>query len=159
MSDGPYLFDVSLVALAHAGSPVSGPALQYVRQAIAGDIDAVVPHPVLVGAQHTLHTVYRFSNADASRLMTQLRDARRIHWHTAVPEGRLREGLTLAGAENIDGWDGYYGAVARSEGVETILTLDDDFERIDDVSCEVILTQAEFENLNTFVDRISPTDA
>lgn len=69
MSDGPYLFDVSLVALAHAGTPVSDPALDYVRRAVAGDVDAVVPHPVLVGAHHTLRNVYRFSNAEASRLL------------------------------------------------------------------------------------------
>ena len=58
MSGGPYLFDVSLIALAHAGTPVSEPALQYVRQAVEGQIDAVVPHAALIGAQHTLRNVY-----------------------------------------------------------------------------------------------------
>lgn len=154
MSDGPYLFDVSLVALAHAGTPVSDPALDYVRRAVAGDVDAVVPHPVLVGAHHTLRNVYHFSNAEASRLLAGFRDASRIHWHGSFPEDLLRDGFDLAGAENVDGWDGYYGAVARSEGVETILTLDDDFERIDGVACEVILDSSQFETLNEYVERL-----
>lgn len=154
MSDGPYLFDVSLVALAHAGSPVSEPALQYVRRAVEGEIDAVVPHAALIGAQHTLRNVYRFSNAEASRLVARFRDARRVHWYEEIPERLLRDGLALAATENVDGWDGYYGAVAHSEGVETILTLDDDFERVDGVGCEVVLDAEQFETLNDYVERL-----
>lgn len=154
MSDGPYLFDVSLIALAHAGTPVSDPALEYVRRAVTGDIDAVVPHPALVGAQHTLRNVYRFSNDEASRLMARFRDARRIHWYEGIPEDLLRDGLDLAATENIDGWDGYYGAIARSEGVETVLTLDYDFECIDGVTCEVLLDAEQFQVLTEYIDRL-----
>ena len=154
MSAGPYLFDVSLIALAHAGTPVSEPALQYVRQAVEGQIDAVVPHAALIGAQHTLRNVYRFSNAEAARLMTQFRDARRIHWCEDMPERLLREGLDLAGSENIDGWDGYYGAAAQREGVETILTLDDDFERVTDVTCEVLLDTEQFQTLTDYIESL-----
>jgi predicted nucleic acid-binding protein len=152
MSAGPYLFDVSLIALAHAGTPVSEPALQYVRQAVEGQIDAVVPHAALIGAQHTLRNVYRFSNAEAARLMTQFRDARRIHWYEDMPERLLRESLELAGSENIDGWDGYYWAAAQREGVETILTLDDDFERVTDVTCEVLLDTEQFQTLTDYIE-------
>jgi predicted nucleic acid-binding protein len=154
MSDGPYLFDVSLIALAHAGTPVSEPALRYVRQAVEGEIDVVVPHPALIGVQHILRRVYRFSNTEAARLMTQFRDARRIYWYEDIPESLLRDGLTLAGTANINGWDGYYATVARSEGVETILTLDDDFERVDGVTCEVVLDTEQFETLNEYIDRL-----
>jgi predicted nucleic acid-binding protein len=154
MSEGPYLFDVSLIALAHAGTPVSEPALQYVRQAVEGQIDAVVPHAALIGAQHTLRNVYRFSNAEAARLMTQFRDARRIHWYEDMPERLLRESLDLAGIKNIDGWDGYYGAAAQREGVETILTLDDDFERVTDVTCEVLLDTEQFQTLTDYIESL-----
>lgn len=154
MSEGPYLFDVSLIALAHAGTPVSDPALRYVRQAVTGEIDAVAPHPALVGTQHILRHVYRFSNAEAARLMTQFRDARQIHWHEEIPESLLRDSLMLAGETNIDGWDGYYVAVARSEGVETILTLDDDFEDVDGVACEVILNPEQFETLTEYIGQL-----
>lgn len=154
MSDGPYLFDVSLIALAHAGTPVSDPALRYVRQAVNGEIDAVVAHPALIGTHHTLRNVYRFSNAEASRLMAQFRDARRIHWYEGIPDEILHESLDLAGAENIDGWDGYYGVVAQTEGVETILTLDADFERVGGVTCDVILDTKQFETLTAYIDRL-----
>ena len=150
----PYLFDVSLIALAHAGTPVSEPALQYVRQAVEGQIDAVVPHAALIGAQHTLRNVYRFSNVEAARLMTQFRDARRIHWYEDMPERLLRESLDLAGIKNIDGWDGYYWAAAQREGVETILTLDDDFERVTDVTCEVLLDTEQFQTLTDYIESL-----
>lgn len=151
MSDGPYLFDVGVVALAHAGTPVSEPALTHVRDAISGSIDAVVPYAALVGAHHVLTSFYGFSSERASQLMTNLMDATRIHWYDGLSERVVRSGFDIAKDLNVDGWDGYYAQVALEEGVETILTLDDDFERVEGVETEVILTPAEFARLNEFL--------
>ena len=153
MSDagGPYLFDVGVTALAHAGTPVSGPALDCVRRAIAGEIDAVVPHASIVGAHHVLVTVYGFSNDEGSRVLTRFMDANRVQWYDGMRDETVRGGLDLAAGANIDGWDGYYAQVAREEGVGTILTLDDDFERIDGVATEVVLSSAEFARLNEYL--------
>lgn len=153
MSDGPYLFDVGVTALAHAGTPVSETPLSYVRRAIAGEIDAVVPYASLVGAHHILASVYGFSNAEASGLMRRFMDANRVRWCDDIGESTVRGGFELAGEENIEGWDGYYARVAEQEGVETILTLDDDFRRIDDVSTEVVLSSTEFAELNDYLER------
>lgn len=152
MTDGPYLFDVGVTALAHAGTPVSETALSYVRSAVAGDIEAIVPYASLVGAHHVLTSVYGFANDDASAILDRFMDAKRIHWHAEMPEGTVRDGFERAGAANIDAWDGYYAQVASEEGAETILTLDDDFERLSDVSAEVILSEEEFATLNSFLE-------
>ncbi|WP_128476696.1 type II toxin-antitoxin system VapC family toxin [Halorussus pelagicus] len=152
MSEGPYLFDVGVTALAHAGTPVSDTPLSYVKRAIAGEIDAVVPYPSLVGAHHVLTSVYGFSNEDASGLMQRFMDAKRVHWHDETREETVRTGFERASENNVEGWDGYYAQVAVEEGVETILTIDDDFRRIDGVSTEVVLSRAEFETLNEYLD-------
>lgn len=152
MSDDPYLFDVGVTALAHAGTPVSDTALSYVRGAISGDIDAVVPYPSLVGAHHILVSVYGFSNEEASAVMQRFMDANRVHWYDEIAESTVRAGFECASESNIDGWDGYYSQVALEEGVETILTIDDDFQRVDGVSTEVVLSQSEFDELNEYLD-------
>lgn len=151
MSEGPYLFDVGVVALAHAGTPVSESALSYLRDAITGTIDGVVPYAALVGAHHVLTSFYGYSNERASQLMQNLMDAKRIHWYDEMPERVVRSGFSLAGEANIDGWDGFYAQVARSEGVETILTLDGDFETVDGVETEVVLSPEEFATLNEYL--------
>ena len=137
MSDGPYLFDVGVVALAHSDAPVRDTPLSYVKRAIAGEIDAVVPYASVVGAHNALTTYYGLSNAPASRLMENFLDAGEIHWYDGMSERLLRDGFDLAREQNVGGWDGYYGQVALSEGVETILTIDDDFEGLDGVEAEV----------------------
>ncbi|QLH78549.1 hypothetical protein HZS55_15175 [Halosimplex rubrum] len=152
MSEGPYLFDVGVVALAHAGTPVSEVPLSYLREAIRGEIEAVLPYPALVGAHHILVSYYGFSGDDASRMMRNLADAKRIDWYDRVPERVVRSGFDLAADLGIDGWDGYYAQVALDEGVETILTLDDDFEAADGVESEVILSPAEFATLNDHLE-------
>lgn len=154
MSDatGPYLFDVGVIALAHTDAPVRDVALSYVRDAIAGEIDAVVPYPALFGAHTVLTAYYGYSNRDASRLLENFMDAKRIHWYDGMAEDAVRDGLSLAGEANVGGWDGYYAEVAIEEGVNTVLTLDDDFERFDAFTTEVILSPDEFAELNTFLN-------
>ena len=153
MSDagGPYLFDVGVIALAHVETPVSTTPLSYVRQAIRGDIHAVVPYSALFGAHVVLSSYYGLSNAKASRVLENFMDAKRIHWRESMPETVVRGGLDKASEFNIDGWDGYFAQVAVEEGVKTILTLDDDFTRMEGVSTDVVLTPDEFETLNEFL--------
>jgi predicted nucleic acid-binding protein len=154
MSDAgdPYLFDVGVIALAHTDTPVRDAALSYVRDAITGDIDAVVPYPALFGAHTVLTTYYGHSNADASRLLQNFMDAKRIRWCDQLSAAVVRDGLSQASDANVDGWDGYYAQVAIAEGVNTVLTLDDDFERFDAFETEVVLSPDEFTELNEFLE-------
>ncbi|SNR72232.1 Predicted nucleic acid-binding protein, contains PIN domain [Halorubrum ezzemoulense] len=153
MSDtgGPYLFDVGVIALAHSSAPVRDAALSYVREGIAGEIDAVVPYPALFGAHTVLTTYYGYSNGDASRLLENFMDASRIHWYDQMSQDVVRGAFSRAGEANVGGWDGYYAQVAINEGVGTVLTIDDDFERFDAFETEVILSPDEFAELNSFL--------
>lgn len=153
MSDGggPYLFDVGVIALAHTETPVRERALSYVRDAIGGEIEAVVPYAALFGAHTVLTTYYGLSNGDASRLLGNFMDASRIHWYDGMPERVVRNGFSLASDANVGGWDGYYAQVAIDEGVNTVVTIDDDFERFDAFETEIILSADEFRELNRFL--------
>jgi len=153
MSDAtePYLFDVGVIALAHTAAPVRDAALSYVQAAIAGDINAVVPYPALFGAHTVLTTYYGRSNADASRLLQNFMDAKRIHWYDRMPEDVVRDGFSQASEVNVGGWDGYYAQVAIDEGVNTVLTIDNDFQQFDSFETEIILSPAEFTELNRYL--------
>ena len=153
MSDagGPYLFDVGVIALAHSTAPVRDAALSYVQDAIAGTIDAIVPYPALIGAHTVLTTYYGHSNADASRLLQNFMDAKRIHWYDEMTRAVVRGAFSQASETNVDGWDGYYAQVAIDEGANTVLTIDDDFERFEAFDTEVILSPDEFSELNRFL--------
>lgn len=150
---GPYLFDVGVIALAHTTAPVRDAALSYVREAITGEIDAVVPYSALLGAHTVLTTYYGYSNTDAARLLENFMDAKRIHWYDRIPADIVRGGLSQASGANVDGWDGYYAQVAIEQGVNTVLTLDDDFERFEAFTTDVILSPDEFAELNRFLEK------
>ncbi|WP_254840987.1 type II toxin-antitoxin system VapC family toxin [Natronomonas marina] len=153
MSDagGPYLLDVGVIALAHSTAPVRDPALTLIREAIAGEIDAVVPYPALFGAHHVLTGPFGCSSSGASRRLQNLMDAKRIRWYDRMPEDVVRGGLSQSSDANVDGWDGYYAQVAIDEGVNTVLTIDDDFERFDAFDTEAVLSPDEFAELNRFL--------
>ncbi|QSG12678.1 PIN domain containing protein [Halapricum desulfuricans] len=149
---GPYLFDVGVIALAHTETSVRDAALSYVRDAIAGEIDAVVPYPALFGAHTVLTTYYGHSGQNASRLLQNFMDAQRIRWYDGLAPDTVRGGFSQASDANVDGWDGYYAQVAIEEGVETVVTIDDDFERFDEFETEIVLSPEEFDRLNEFIN-------
>lgn len=153
--DEPVLFDVGVIALAHAETPVSEPALEYVREAIHGDLDAIVPYAAVIGAHHVLRGVYRVPRETVTDLLSNFLDARRIHWHGTLSESEVRSALAIAGENNIDGWDGYYAIVSREAGASTVLTLDTDLDRPDGIEAEVILSRSEFTELDRFIDELS----
>jgi len=150
--DGPYLFDVGVIALAHTDAPVRDAALSYVRDAITGEIDAIVPYTAVFGAHAVLSTYYGRSNAEASRLLENFMSANRIRWYDRLPETLVNDSLENARAVNIGSWDGYYAQVAIDEGVNTLVTIDDDFETFEEFDTDVILSSAEFQELNAFLE-------
>ena len=135
----------------HTAAPVRDAALSYVRDAIAGEIDAVVPYSALFGAHTVLTTYYGRSNEDAARLLQNFMVAKRIHWYDGISQGVVRNGFSRASDTNVGGWDGYYAQIATIEGVNTVLTIDHDFERFDAFDTEIILSPDEFSELNRFL--------
>ena len=152
-SDGPYLLDAGVVALAHTDAPVRNAVLDRLKAGIAGEIEAVVPYPAVIGAHHVLTAYYGRSNGAASRLLRNFPDAGRTHWYDGVPRGVVRDGLSLAGDADVGGWDGCYAAVATAEDVNTVATIDDDFERFDAFDTEVILSPEQYRELNAYLGR------
>ena len=145
------VFDVGVVALAHSGTPMSGTALGYVREAIRGEIEAVVPYQAVFGAHHVLHRNYEFSRTEATYVLSNFLDAGRIHWYAGPDETDTREGLAIAGEHNIEGWDGYYAHVAQATSATTVVGLDDDFERVEGLDVEIPLTDQERADLHEYL--------
>lgn len=151
------LLDVGVIALAHTNPETPGHevALDYVRQAIRDDERTVVPYPAVIGAHHILRDIYRMPRAEASHRLSGFVGAKRPRWYGTITASEVDGALTIAGEHNIDAWDGYYAHVVRETGARTVLTLDDDFERVDGLSAEVILSADEFGKLSAYLDDTS----
>jgi predicted nucleic acid-binding protein len=143
-----YMFDVGVIALSHADTPVSDEPLRRVRQSIRGEIDAVVPYTAVVGAHHIMTEVYNIPAKEASALLTNFTDSRRIDWYASTTPAV--EGLKTAARHGIEGWDGYYVEVARQAGADRILMTDDDFRKTD-LDVEILLSDEEFTELNEYI--------
>jgi len=78
-------------------------------------------------------------------------EAKRTYWYGGMSENAVRGGFSDASDASIGGWDGYYTQVAIDTGVNTVLTIDTDFEQFDAFNTEVILSPAGFAELNRFL--------
>lgn len=154
MSDA--LLDVGVIALAHTkpDTPGQETALDSVRRAIRGERSTVIPYPAVIGAHYILREAYRMPRPVASYRLAGLLDAGQPDWYDSAGAEETRAALALAADHNIDGWDGYYAHVARETGATTVLTLDDDFDRVDGLAAEVLLTDEEFERLDAFIEEL-----
>jgi predicted nucleic acid-binding protein len=150
--DGPVLFEVGVIALSHSGTPMSDTALEYVRQAVHGDLDAVVPYAAVYGAHHILYAVYNFTVHEATHVLTNFLSAEEIHWYAGPNALESRTGLDVASEHNIDGWDGYYATAAREAGIETVITVDTDFNRIDGLNAVIPLSKEERNQFTTYFE-------
>ena len=146
----PVLFEVGAIALSHSSAPMNDTALEYVRQAVHGDLDAVVPYAAVYGAHHILCNVYNFAVDEATHVLTNFLDAQEIQWYGGPNAPETRTGLKVADEHNIDGWDGYYATVARETDVKTVLTVDTDFARIDGLDTVIPLSEEERDQFSTF---------
>lgn len=146
-----YVFDVGVLALSHADTPVSEPAFKYIKEAIRGEIVGVVPNAALIGAHHVLRNNYHIKRSVASDLLRNLQTATEINFYDSLKSNVVTAALQNAGRENIEGWDAYYAEVTKKTGADKILTLDDDFDRVG-VEFEVILDEKEFEILLEFME-------
>ena len=72
------LFEVRAIALSHSNAPVNDTALVYARQAVHGDLDAVVPYAAVYDAHHILCNGYSFAVNEATHVLTNLLDALEI---------------------------------------------------------------------------------
>ncbi len=68
-----------------------------------------------------------------------------------MPEAIVHGGFARARTANTGGWNGYYARVAIAEGENTVLTVDDDFERFDAFATEVSLSLGGFRERSGFL--------
>jgi|APHM01.1.fsa_nt_gi hypothetical protein len=78
--------------------------------------------------------------------------AKRIYRYDKLREDVVVSGLSQASEANVSGWDRYYAQVAIDEGANTVVTIDDDFNRFDAFTTEVILSPDGFTELSRFLE-------
>ncbi|WP_144903952.1 hypothetical protein [Halobellus captivus] len=78
-------------------------------------------------------------------------DAKRFRWYDEITHSVVRNAFSQASDANVGGRDGYYAGAAIDEGVNTVLTIDDDFERFDAFDTEGILSSEQFRELNQYL--------
>lgn len=150
----PAVADVGVVALAHAQTPVSAPVLDIIRAGVTGELDLVIPAPAIIGAHHVLTGVFGATDRDAARVLRNLLTAHNIRLYDDTSRPNLDSALENVETHNVDGWDGYYIRAYRQLNGGSLLTTDDDFASIGDVNDEIILTEEEFRELNTYLEGV-----
>jgi predicted nucleic acid-binding protein len=140
---GDYLFDTGVIVLAIADTDVSDGPYEYLRAAVYGEIDVVIPTPVLIGAYHILVNDYDFDKQNAEYAISNILERDCIEWWTGPNKDTVEEGLKTSVQLNIEGWDGYYAHIAEVSGISTIVGIDDDLDRIDGIEFEHPMSQEE----------------
>ncbi len=150
MNDGPLVYEVGPLTLAFTETPVSERFLEYVRKAVYGEVEAIIPNAAMIGAYHNLRRVYNFRRGDAANIVTNLTESKRIQWYSKISTSNLNEGLKHAHECSIEGWDGYFVDLTIDTG-GTLLTIDTGIEELDRVASINPMDEEDYSRLNEYL--------
>jgi len=150
----PILWDVGALVLAVAETPVSDRAEDLLYASIRGDVESIIPPSAVIGAELILASHYGFSHDDAGFATQKLLKSTNVRYPAGPTQQTGNKGLMFTREYNMNGWDGYYAHLYVREGASTLLTIDDDFQDIDKINDEILLDEAEFKQLNDYLDSI-----
>jgi predicted nucleic acid-binding protein len=112
----------------------------------------------VVGAHHVFRGCYYLKNETASELMQNFIESSNIYWYKDFTYTHLNQAFDYSSQYNIEGWDGYFAKAAEEAGANTIITIDERFERIDHIQQELVLSDDEKRELNEFLEELDDAE-
>lgn len=124
------ILDVGILVIGLTKNPANKYCLKIIDDAVHGTIKVVIPYTVVLGAHLIMKRIYGIDSKKASDLLLNLMDSKRIIWWDKISKNIVETGLNYASEYNIDSWDGYLLAIMKQNGIDTVYTIDKDFENI-----------------------------
>lgn len=125
--------DVGLVVIAHFSNPARDHALDFLRRVLLREIRAVIPVSCFIRAYHIMTSYLRVPRADAKKALTLTLMTRSLALYEDISIDHAIDALDIAAAYNVESWDGYLVALARSLRTNEIFSIDRELSRVEGI--------------------------
>lgn len=121
--------DTGIVAIAHFKNPARETAFDFLSSILRWERRCVTPTSAFIGAYHVMTEYIGVDKVSAYRALSKTLETRSPALHEDIPLDMAIDALSYANGYDIESWDGYIVALARSYGAPVIYTLDQEMAR------------------------------
>jgi len=149
------ILDVGIIVLAiEKNNPVRSKYLGILEDCIKGRIVSYIPLTVILGAYHVLVKVFKADRNITRNKLLSLMQAKKIRWIPEISSNVTKRAIEYASVYDFESWDGYLLALMRDFDIPVIYTIDEDFQRVNDIEVEGLLNQEEKDKLNAYINAL-----
>ncbi|NOZ58039.1 MAG: PIN domain-containing protein [Euryarchaeota archaeon] len=145
---------MSIVLVSLFENPLRGSAVDFLGDVLSGRVPAAVPTSAFLGAYHI---ATRYLKCPRDLIAAEVKETLSLASPAFVEDlsiEAVKEAVDAAMAYNIESWDGYLVALARSLNSPVIYSLDRDFKKIPDLSLVVPFSEEEVEEYHGWIERL-----
>ncbi len=128
------VIDVSIIVPACFQNPLKGDSIAFVSDVLAQRRRVALPTTAVVGAYHIATTCLGVPRIAAKQVLGGILRTRSMALYPHVSPEMALDALDYASAYNVESWDGYLVALARSFRSSVVFSLDKDLKRVKEIS-------------------------
>ena len=146
--------DVSIIVVSLFENPLRESAIDFLGDVLSGKTPAAIPASTFLGAYHI---ATRYLNCPRDLIAAEIKETLSLGSPAFVEDISVEtviEAVDAAMAYNVEPWDGYLGALARSLNSPVIYSLDRDFKKIPDVSLVVPFSEEKVREYHRWIEKL-----
>lgn len=126
--------DVSILVPACFDNPLKPLAVGFLADILAQRTRAIVPLPSVLGAYHIATRYVRAPRVAVKKTLDGILGTRSPALYPHVTPDQAEDALDYAATYQLESWDGYLIALARSVGAKIVYSLDEELSKVREVS-------------------------
>ncbi len=146
--------DVSIVLVSLFENPLRESAIDFLGNILSGKISAAIPTSTFLGAYHI---ATRYLHCPRDLIAMEIKETLKLNspaFFEDISAEAVVEAMDVAVAYNIESWDGYLVALARSLNSPVVYSLDEDFKKIPDISLVVPFSDEKVEEYHRWINKL-----
>ncbi len=146
--------DVNIVLVSLFENPLRESGIDFLGEVLSGNKSAAIPTSTLLGAYHI---ATRYLSCSRDLIAKEIKEFLSLDSPAFVEDisiEAVKEAVNIAMAHNIESWDGYLVAMARSFKAPVIYSLDNDFKKIPDISLVVPFSEESVKEYHRWVEEL-----
>ncbi len=143
--------DTSIIIPVCFKNPLKKSATEFIAKILTLKRRIIIPIPAILGAYHIVTRYLRVSRFDVRKILVEMLQTESPALYPKINVDMAVDSLEMAAIYNIESWDSYLVALAKSLGAKTIFTLDKEMEKVAEVRIETPFHQQLIEEYHKYI--------
>jgi len=125
------VIDVGIIVIAHHTNPIQNEMVDFLMDIISGNRRILIPMTTFIGAYHILTRYLRVSRYNAKNALLSTLKLNSPYFYPRIDKSHVLDAIDLSSIFNIESWDGYLFALAKTMQTSHIYTIDKKLQKVE----------------------------